>query len=103
MSGPVLDVVIPVHDEQHTLAPCVHRLHSHLAQTYPYPFRITVADNASTDATLEVAARLARELPTVRVVRPAPTALGSGREPAHRHTDPAHRHTASAHADDQAP
>ena len=41
---PVLDVVIPVHNEQHTVAACVRRLHQHLVQTFPYPFRITVAD-----------------------------------------------------------
>jgi putative flippase GtrA len=66
---PVLDVVIPVHNEQHTLAACVRRLHGHLVETFPYPFRITVADNASTDATAEVGAVLAAELPGVDVVR----------------------------------
>jgi putative flippase GtrA len=59
---PVLDVVIPVHNEQHTVAACVRRLHSHLMETFPYPFRITVADNASTDATALVASELAATL-----------------------------------------
>ena len=66
---PVLDVVIPVHNEQHTVAACVRRLHEHLVQTFPYPFRITVADNASTDATAEVASRLVAELPGVALAR----------------------------------
>jgi putative flippase GtrA len=66
---PVLDVVIPVHNEQHTVAACVRRLHEHLVQTFPYPFRITVADNASTDATVEVASRLVAELPRVALTR----------------------------------
>ena len=66
---PVLDVVIPVHNEQHTVAACVRRLHEHLVQTFPYPFRITVADNASTDATVEVASGLVAELPGVALAR----------------------------------
>lgn len=69
MTGPVLDVVIPVYNEQHTVQACVRRLHAHLVETFPYPFRITVADNASTDATWRVASRLAAELPCVEAVR----------------------------------
>ena len=54
---PVLDVVIPVYNEENDLEPCVRRLHAHLSGTFPYPFRITVADNASTDPTPAVARR----------------------------------------------
>src|SRR5215213_2554876 len=64
----VLDVVVPVYNEEHSLGPCVRRLHEHLASFVPYSFRITIADNASTDATLEVAHGLAAGLPAVRVV-----------------------------------
>ncbi|MFJ5778580.1 glycosyltransferase [Streptomyces sp. NPDC093094] len=66
---PVLDVVIPVYNEEKDLGPCVLRLHGHLARTFPYPFRITVADNASTDGTPHVAERLAARIPEVRSVR----------------------------------
>jgi glycosyltransferase involved in cell wall biosynthesis len=66
--GAVLDVLVPVFNEEGDLPRCVRRLHAHLARTFPYPFRITVADNASTDATLAVAHALARDLPHVRVV-----------------------------------
>ncbi|MFE2232599.1 glycosyltransferase [Streptomyces sp. NPDC059442] len=66
---PVLDVVIPVHNEEKDLEPCILRLHEHLSRTFPYGFRITVADNASTDGTPVVAAGLAGELPEVRAVR----------------------------------
>ncbi|MFI8290268.1 glycosyltransferase [Streptomyces sp. ms191] len=66
---PVLDVVIPVHNEEKDLEPCILRLHEHLSRTFPYGFRITVADNASTDSTPVVAAGLADELPEVRSVR----------------------------------
>ncbi len=73
---PVLDVVVPVHNEETDLEPCVRRLHEHLGATFPYPFRITVADNASTDATLAVARRLAAELPEVAVLRLAEEGRG---------------------------
>ncbi|GGR33551.1 glycosyl transferase [Streptomyces cinereoruber] len=66
---PVLDVVIPVYNEENDLEPCVRRLHEHLSRTFPYGFRITVADNASTDTTPAVAAALADEMPGVRSVR----------------------------------
>ncbi|NYI88906.1 putative flippase GtrA [Amycolatopsis endophytica] len=66
-TSPVLDVVIPVYNEETDLAPCVRRLHAHLAEALPYPFRITVADNASTDTTLAVAEGLAAEFPEVEV------------------------------------
>src|SRR4051812_8614973 len=65
---PVLDVVIPVHDEEADLEPCLRRLHRHLSEQQPYPFRITVAENASTDRTEEVARRVAAELPGVDVL-----------------------------------
>ncbi|SFW73530.1 bifunctional glycosyltransferase family 2/GtrA family protein [Amycolatopsis australiensis] len=64
---PVLDVVIPVHNEESDLEPCIRRLHAHLARHFAYPYRITIADNASTDATLRVAAGLAAEFPEVAV------------------------------------
>ncbi|NKQ55340.1 bifunctional glycosyltransferase family 2/GtrA family protein [Amycolatopsis sp. K13G38] len=64
---PVLDIVIPVHNEEKDIAQCVHRLHAYLRDTVPYKFRITVADNASTDATLSIAAKLAEEIPEVEV------------------------------------
>ncbi|MEV5149863.1 glycosyltransferase [Streptomyces sp. NPDC052727] len=67
--APVLDVVIPVHNEEKDLQPCVRRLHEHLTRTFPYAFRITIADNASTDTTPLVAARLEAEVPEVRNVR----------------------------------
>ncbi|MFJ4847048.1 glycosyltransferase [Streptomyces sp. NPDC088733] len=63
---PVLDVVVPVHNEEADLERSVRRLHAHLRETFPYPFRITVADNASTDRTPLIAARLADELPEAR-------------------------------------
>jgi hypothetical protein len=76
----VLDVVIPIYNEETDLPGCVRRLHAHLTRAFPYTFRITVADNASTDRTLAVAHELARELPRVRVVHLPQK--GRGRAPA---------------------
>jgi putative flippase GtrA len=64
----VLDIVIPVFDEERDLPDTVRRLRHFLATEVPYPARITVADNASTDGTLAVARLLARELPDVDVI-----------------------------------
>ena len=51
----VLDVVIPVFNEEETLASSVRAVYLHLKEQFAYPFRITIADNASSDATLAVA------------------------------------------------
>ena len=45
--APVLDVVVPVYNEQADLAASVRRLHRHLREDFPFPARITIADNAS--------------------------------------------------------
>lgn len=66
-STPVLDVVIPVYNEEKDLAGCVRRLHAHLTEAVPYPFRITIADNASTDHTLAIAHQLGADLAEVAV------------------------------------
>jgi glycosyltransferase involved in cell wall biosynthesis/putative flippase GtrA len=66
---PVLDVVVPVYNEQAALADSVRRLHRHLSHDFPFTFRITIADNASTDTTPQIAMALAEELAEVRAVR----------------------------------
>ncbi|MEU0057816.1 bifunctional glycosyltransferase family 2/GtrA family protein [Streptomyces sp. NPDC006334] len=73
---PVLDVVVPVYNEQACLERSVRRLHSHLCETFPYPFRITIADNASTDDTPRIAARLTAELPEAQWLRLAEKGRG---------------------------
>jgi len=62
-----LDIVVPVHNEAHVVSDSVRRLHAHLAG-WP-SWRITIAENGSTDATLAEAQRLASELPGVRVLQ----------------------------------
>ena len=65
---PVLDVVVPVYNEQVALPGSIRRLHRHLEEHFPYPVQITIADNASIDDTPLVAAELAAELDNVRVL-----------------------------------
>jgi putative flippase GtrA len=74
--APVLDVVVPVYNEEIDLEPCVRRLHAYLRAEFPYRFRITIADNASTDSTPDVARRLAETLPGVSSVRLAEKGRG---------------------------
>ncbi|GIH99296.1 bifunctional glycosyltransferase family 2/GtrA family protein [Planobispora takensis] len=64
----LVEIVVPVYNEQRVLAESVRRLHSYLVATFPYGFRITIADNASTDQTWPIAVGLSRELPYVRAV-----------------------------------
>ena len=66
---PVLDIVVPVYNEQVNLANSVRRLRRYLRQHFPFKARITIADNASTDDTPQIAAQLAEDLTDVRVVR----------------------------------
>lgn len=66
--GPVLDVVVPVYNEQRDLAPNIRRLHEYLSTRFPFSSVITIADNASTDGTYAAAQQLATDLPGVRVL-----------------------------------
>ena len=66
---PEIEIVVPVHDEEAALALSVRRLHRFLSSEFPFTWRIVIADNASTDATPEVAAALARDLPFVSWLR----------------------------------
>jgi putative flippase GtrA len=65
---PILDVVVPVYNEELVLAASVERLHAHLRDHMPFSWRMTIADNASTDRTLAVARQLAAVLPGVEVL-----------------------------------
>jgi glycosyltransferase involved in cell wall biosynthesis len=58
-----VDLVIPCYNEQVVLAESIARLRAWCTENLPYPWRIVIADNASTDDTLAVARRLAAEDP----------------------------------------
>jgi putative flippase GtrA len=65
--SPVLDIVIPVYNEETALVGSVDTVRAHM-KTLGYDYRITIADNASTDATSLLAHQLAHRYPDVRVV-----------------------------------
>jgi glycosyltransferase involved in cell wall biosynthesis len=64
-----VDVVVPVYNEQAALERSIRRLHEFLTASFPFTWRIVIADNASTDATAAVARALAAELPGVHHLR----------------------------------
>jgi glycosyltransferase involved in cell wall biosynthesis len=63
-----VEIVVPVYNEEQALPGSIRRLHSFLSAGLPFSWQILIADNASTDATLDVARRLAAELPGVEVL-----------------------------------
>jgi putative flippase GtrA len=89
LDAPVLDVVIPVYNEEIDLEPCVRRLHAYLEEHFPYRFRITIADNASTDSTADVARRLATDVPEVVSVHLAEKGRGRALKHVWIHSDAA--------------
>jgi len=62
----VVDVVIPVHNEERDLEFSVRRLRKYLDERFPFEAVITIVDNASSDDTWRIASALAEELPGVR-------------------------------------
>ena len=58
-----VDVVIPVLNEEHSLGRCIETLGAFLRDNLPHEWRIVVADNGSTDATLAVATGFAESRP----------------------------------------
>jgi putative flippase GtrA len=66
---PDVDIVVPVFNEAPALEHSVRRLHGFLSDGFPFSWRIVIADNASTDATPQIARRLAGELPDVEALR----------------------------------
>ncbi len=66
--NPRVDIVIPVYNEQAALERSVRRLHGFLCENMPFAWRIVIADNASTDATLAIARAAAAELSDIEVL-----------------------------------
>ncbi|TCC32194.1 bifunctional glycosyltransferase family 2/GtrA family protein [Kribbella sindirgiensis] len=67
-STAVVDVVVPVYNEERSLRGCLEVLCRHLAEHFPFEWCVTVVDNASTDDTLRVASDLADSMDNVRVL-----------------------------------
>ncbi|MBF4576674.1 bifunctional glycosyltransferase family 2/GtrA family protein [Frondihabitans sp. VKM Ac-2883] len=71
-----LDIVVPVYNEQATLVASITALHAYLARSLTETWRITIADNASTDTTPALADTLANELDGVIAVHLAQKGRG---------------------------
>lgn len=65
---PVVEVAIPVHNEEAVLETSARRLRTYLDESFPFETTIRIVDNASTDGTWDVATRLASSLPGVRAL-----------------------------------
>jgi putative flippase GtrA len=68
-AAPEIEIVVPVYNEAAGLEQSIRRLHRFLTDGFPFSWRIVIADNASVDATPEIARRLALTLPNVRHFR----------------------------------
>lgn len=63
--GLALEIVVPVFNEEAVLENSIVRLAEYLTFEMPWTWKITIADNASTDRTPVIAARLSEQLPNV--------------------------------------
>ncbi|MGE0059680.1 MAG: glycosyltransferase [Dehalococcoidia bacterium] len=72
-----LEIVLPVLNEQRVLESSVRTLHEFLETVMTNDWRITIADNGSTDETFDIARRLEAELPRVHALHI--TEAGRGR------------------------
>jgi putative flippase GtrA len=66
--APSIDIVLPVHNEVRVIEANVRELHRYLSDGFPFTWRITIVDNASTDATWQAATALSKTLPGVRSI-----------------------------------
>ena len=63
-----VDIVLPVFNEEAVLADSIRRLHAYCSANLKHDWRIVIADNASTDGTLNVAGALADALERITVL-----------------------------------
>jgi glycosyltransferase involved in cell wall biosynthesis len=66
---PLLEIVVPVHNEERDLERSIRRLRAYLDTRFPFHAMVTIADNASTDATEEIGRGLAAAVPGVHYLR----------------------------------
>ncbi len=64
----LVEIVIPVYNEEAALEKSVNNLRAYLLEYFPYRWRITIADNASKDKTWEIAQRLQATYPDVKAL-----------------------------------
>ena len=68
IARPLIDIVVPVLNEEKILQKSITTLDEYMAKHLPYRYQITIADNGSRDKTLEIAKNLAEKHQSVRVV-----------------------------------
>jgi putative flippase GtrA len=83
----MVDVVVPVYNEERALPGCLQVLRSYLDDQFPFEWTITVVDNASTDGVLEVARQLAESDDRVRVLHLDRKGRGHALRTAWEHSD----------------
>ena len=66
---PKVDLIVPTLNEVHVLRASIERIRQYMQDEFPYPARVVVADNGSTDGTGDLAEQLAQEYEDVGVVR----------------------------------
>jgi dolichyl-phosphate beta-glucosyltransferase len=64
---PLLSIVIPAHNEEHRLPPCLEKIDAFL-QTQPYAAEVIIVENGSSDKTLEIAEHFAQTHPYVHAL-----------------------------------
>ena len=68
ITRPLIDIVVPVLNEEKILQKSIMTLDEYMAKHLPYRYQINIADNGSQDKTLEIAKNLAEKYQSVRVV-----------------------------------
>ena len=68
ITRPLIDIVVPVLNEEKILQKSITTLDEYMAKHLPYRYQITIADNGSQDKTLEIAKNLAEKHQSVQVV-----------------------------------
>jgi putative flippase GtrA len=63
-----IEIVVPVYNEEVILERSITRLRRYLDDRFPFPTVVTIADNASTDGTWEIARQLEERHPGVRAL-----------------------------------
>ena len=68
IARPLIDIVVPVLNEEKILRRSITTLDEYMTKHLPYRYQITIADNGSQDKTLAIAKNLAEKHQLVRVV-----------------------------------
>src|SRR5690242_11486057 len=67
--SPVVNITVPVFNEERRLMANVQTISAFLGSNCSFPHEIMIAENGSTDRTLQMARQLESEIPQVRVLR----------------------------------